>query len=64
MIKDGLWDAYKDVAHGSDLRRGLCAKEKGITRAAQDAFASRILPGERCRQQAEGKFRGEIVSSR
>jgi acetyl-CoA C-acetyltransferase len=59
MIQDGLWDAYKNV-HMGDCGE-LCAKEKGITRADQDAFAAesyrRALTA-----QAEGKFRGEIVA--
>ena len=38
MINDGLWDAYKNV-HMGDCAE-LCAKEKGITRADQDAFAA------------------------
>jgi len=58
MISDGLWDAYKNI-HMGDCAE-LCAKEKGITRADQDAFAAesyrRALAA-----QAEGKFKGEIV---
>jgi len=58
MINDGLWEAYKGV-HMGDCAE-LCAKEKGITRADQDAFAAESY---RCalRAQAEGKFKGEIV---
>ena len=37
LIHDGLWDAYGNV-HMGDCAE-LCAKEKGITRADQDAFA-------------------------
>jgi acetyl-CoA C-acetyltransferase len=58
LISDGLWDAYKNV-HMGDCGE-LCAKEKNITRADQDAFAAesyrRALAA-----QAAGKFRGEIV---
>jgi acetyl-CoA C-acetyltransferase len=58
LIQDGLWDAYKNV-HMGDCGE-LCAREKGITRADQDAFAAesyrRALAA-----QAAGKFRGEIV---
>jgi acetyl-CoA C-acetyltransferase len=58
LIQDGLWDAYKNV-HMGDCGE-LCAKEKGITRADQDAFAAesyrRALAA-----QAAGKFRGEIA---
>ena len=38
MIHDGLWDAYDNV-HMGDCAE-LCAKEKGISRAAQDEFAA------------------------
>src|SRR4051812_37218424 len=38
MIQDGLWDAYKNV-HMGDCAE-LCAKEKGISRQDQDAFAA------------------------
>jgi len=58
MIKDGLWDAYKDV-HMGDCAE-LCAKEKGITRADQDAFAAESYR-RALQAQAEGKFRAEIV---
>jgi acetyl-CoA C-acetyltransferase len=58
LIKDGLWDAYKDV-HMGDCGE-LCAKEKGITRADQDAFAAESYR-RALRAQADGKFRGEIV---
>jgi acetyl-CoA C-acetyltransferase len=58
MIQDGLWDAYGNVHMGECGE--LCAKEKGISREEQDAFAAesyrRALAA-----QAEGKFRGEIV---
>ncbi|MDB4979821.1 MAG: acetyl-CoA acetyltransferase [Myxococcales bacterium] len=58
LISDGLWDAYKNV-HMGDCGE-LCAKEKNITRADQDAFAAesyrRALAA-----QAAGKFRGEIA---
>jgi len=58
MINDGLWDAYKSV-HMGDCAE-LCAKEKGITRADQDAFAAESYR-RTLRAQAEGKFKGEIV---
>ncbi len=58
LISDGLWDAYTNV-HMGDCGE-LCAKEKNITRADQDAFAAesyrRALAA-----QAAGKFRGEIA---
>ena len=59
MIKDGLWDAYKDV-HMGDCAE-LCAKEKAITRSDQDAFAAESYRRAQ-RAQAEGKFKPEIVA--
>src|SRR6185312_12461865 len=38
MINDGLWDAYGNV-HMGDCAE-LCAREKKIDRAEQDAFAA------------------------
>jgi acetyl-CoA C-acetyltransferase len=58
MITDGLWDAYGNV-HMGDCGE-LCAKEKGISRADQDAFAAESYR-RALRAQTEGKFRGEIV---
>jgi len=58
MIQDGLWDAYGNVHMGNCAE--LCAREKQVTRADQDAFAAesyrRALAA-----QAAGKFRGEIA---
>jgi acetyl-CoA C-acetyltransferase len=59
LIADGLWDAYKNVHMGECGE--LCAKEKGITRADQDAFAAESYR-RALRAQAEGRFRGEIVT--
>ena len=58
MINDGLWDAYGSV-HMGDCAE-LCAKEKGITRADQDAFAAESYR-RAMRAQAENKFKGEIA---
>ena len=58
LINDGLWDAYGSV-HMGDCAE-LCAKEKGITRADQDAFAAESYR-RALRAQAEGKFKGEIA---
>jgi acetyl-CoA C-acetyltransferase len=58
MIQDGLWDAYGNV-HMGDCAE-LCAKEKGITRADQDAFAVESYK-RALRAIAEGKFKAEIV---
>ncbi|HEY6477708.1 MAG TPA: acetyl-CoA C-acyltransferase [Polyangia bacterium] len=58
LIHDGLWDAYGNV-HMGDCAE-LCAKEKGITRADQDAFAIESYK-RALRAIAEGKFKAEIV---
>jgi acetyl-CoA C-acetyltransferase len=58
MIQDGLWDAYKNV-HMGDCGE-LCAKEKGISRQDQDAFAAESYRRALAAQKA-GKFKGEIV---
>jgi acetyl-CoA C-acetyltransferase len=58
MIQDGLWDAYKNV-HMGDCGE-LCAKEKGISRQDQDAFAAESYR-RALKAQADGRFRGEIV---
>jgi acetyl-CoA C-acetyltransferase len=58
MILDGLWDPYNDQHMGNCGE--LCARERNISRAAQDAFAlesyRRALA-----TQAEGGFDAEIV---
>jgi acetyl-CoA C-acetyltransferase len=59
MILDGLWDPYGNV-HMGDCAE-LCAREKNISRAEQDAFAVESFRRAR-RAQAEGKFKGEIVA--
>jgi acetyl-CoA C-acetyltransferase len=58
LIQDGLWDAYKNVHMGECGE--LCAKEKGISRQDQDAFAAESYRRALAAQKA-GKFRGEIV---
>ncbi|HVZ74369.1 MAG TPA: thiolase family protein [Polyangia bacterium] len=58
MIQDGLWDAYKNV-HMGDCGE-LCAKEKNISRADQDAFAAESYK-RALAAIAGGKFKGEIV---
>ncbi|HZL17675.1 MAG TPA: acetyl-CoA C-acyltransferase [Polyangia bacterium] len=58
LIQDGLWDAYQNVHMGECGE--LCAREKGITRADQDAFAAESYR-RALQAQAEGKFRGEIA---
>jgi acetyl-CoA C-acetyltransferase len=58
MLHDGLWDAYHDYHMGATGE--LCARERGVDRAAQDAYAAesyrRALAA-----QAEGAFDPEIV---
>jgi acetyl-CoA C-acetyltransferase len=58
MITDGLWDAYKGI-HMGDCAE-LCAKEKGVTRADQDAYAAESYR-RALRAIADGKFKSEIV---
>ena len=58
MIHDGLWDAYGDV-HMGDCAE-LCAREKNVSRAEQDAHAAESYRRAR-HAQAEGKFAREIV---
>ena len=58
MIKDGLWDPYKNQHMGNCAE--LCAKENKITREAQDEFA---IESYRRAQDAmkAGRFKNEIV---
>src|SRR5438270_6506807 len=58
MIRDGLWDVYFDYHMGNTAE--LVAREYGIGRAAQDAFALRSY---RRALQAQGSdaFADEIV---
>jgi len=59
MIHDGLWDPYSNQHMGNCGE--LCAKEKGISRSAQDEYAAesywRALAA-----QKEGRFAKEIVA--
>ncbi len=58
LAKDGLTDVYKDYAMGNAAE--LCARECGISREDQDAFAIESYK----RSQAsvnEGRFKDEIV---
>ncbi len=59
IIKDGLWDVYKNYHMGDAAE--LCAKECGISREQQDEFAATSYK----RAQAaikEGRFDKEIVA--
>ncbi|MBT8493483.1 MAG: thiolase family protein, partial [Deltaproteobacteria bacterium] len=58
MVHDGLWDVYNDQHMGNCAE--LCAKEKAISREAQDQFAAESYR----RAQAaigDGSFKAEIV---
>jgi acetyl-CoA C-acetyltransferase len=58
LVHDGLWDPYNDLHMGRCAE--LCARERGIDRAAQDAYAAesyrRALAAQR-----EGAFADEIA---
>ena len=58
MVHDGLWDVYSDQHMGNCAE--LCAKERNISREAQDAFAlesyTRALAA-----QDDGLFKQEIA---
>jgi acetyl-CoA C-acetyltransferase len=58
MILDGLWDPYGNV-HMGDCGE-LCAREKGISREEQDAYAADSFRRAR-KAQADGKFAAEIT---
>ena len=58
MIKDGLWDVYHDYHMGSAGE--LCARECGIGREEQDAFATQSYE-KALAAIAAGAFRAEIV---
>lgn len=58
MIFDGLWDPYNNFHMGSAAE--LCARERKIDRAAQDAFAAESYRRAQGAQK-DGKFDAEIV---
>jgi acetyl-CoA C-acetyltransferase len=59
MVHDGLWDPYSNQHMGNCAE--LCAKEKGISRGAQDEFAAESY---RRAQTAvkDGSFKAEIAA--
>jgi len=58
LVKDGLWDVYKDYHMGSAAE--LCAAECNISREDQDTYA--IASYNRSQKaQSEGKFKNEIT---
>jgi len=58
MVKDGLWDPYNDVHMGSLV--DAVAKEYGITREAQDEYATESY-NRALKSIEEGLFKEEIV---
>jgi acetyl-CoA C-acetyltransferase len=58
MIADGLWDVYHDFHMGSAAE--ICAKECGISRQDQDAFARQSYERALAAQKA-GAFKAEIA---
>ena len=58
MIFDGLWDPYNDFHMGQAGE--LCAKEHGLTRELQDAFATKSYALASAAQKS-GAFAKEIV---
>jgi len=59
MIKDGLWDVYKNFHMGNAAE--LCARECHISRQAQDEFAMMSYKRAQAAQQ-HGWFKKEIVA--
>ncbi|MSP93333.1 MAG: acetyl-CoA C-acetyltransferase [Myxococcales bacterium] len=58
IIKDGLWDVYHDFHMGNAAE--ICAKDKGFSREAQDAFATASYQKAQA-AIASGAFAAEIV---
>jgi acetyl-CoA C-acetyltransferase len=59
MIHDGLWDVYNNFHMGTAAE--LCAREKKIDRAAQDAYAIESFKRALAAQKT-GAFKDEIVA--
>jgi acetyl-CoA C-acetyltransferase len=59
MVNDGLWDPYSNQHMGNCAE--LCAKEKGISRAAQDEFAAESYK-RALQAQKDGSFKAEIAA--
>src|SRR3954465_16049348 len=59
MIHDGLWDVYNNFHMGNAAE--LCAREKKIDRAAQDAYAIESFKRAVAAQKS-GAFKDEIVA--
>lgn len=58
LIKDGLWDVYKDFHMGNAAE--ICARECQISREDQDAFAIESYKRSQAAQK-DGKFKDEII---
>lgn len=58
LVHDGLWDVYNDFHMGSAAE--LCAREKKIDRAQQDAYAAESYRRALAAQKSGG-FKDEIV---
>jgi acetyl-CoA C-acetyltransferase len=58
MVKDGLWDPYKQWHMGNAAE--LCVKEMKFTREEQDHFATESYK-KAIKAQTEGLFKNEIV---
>ncbi|HZS41068.1 MAG TPA: thiolase family protein [Polyangia bacterium] len=58
LVHDGLWDVYNNFHMGSAAE--LCAREKKIERAAQDAYAAESYRRALAAQK-EGRFKAELV---
>jgi len=58
MVHDGLWDVYNQQHMGNCAE--LCAKEKGVSREEQDAFAAESYRRALVAQK-EGLFKAEIA---
>jgi acetyl-CoA C-acetyltransferase len=59
MVTDGLWDPYSNQHMGNCAE--LCAKEKNISRAAQDEFAAESYK-RALQANKDGSFKAEIVA--
>ena len=59
MVADGLWDPYSNQHMGNCAE--ICAKEKGISRGAQDEFAAQSYK-RALDAQKQGHFKAEIAA--
>jgi acetyl-CoA C-acetyltransferase len=58
LVKDGLWDVYKNYHMGSAAE--LCSRENNVSREDQDAYAIESYKRSAAAVEA-GKFKNEIV---